>query len=158
VLVTTDAATTYFDLALERLHKVKETQLEPIRRAARLCAEKISKDGLIFLFGSGHSRFLCDEMAPRQGCFVGFVPNQCPVGDCLLGLEGLDWKTGPLSTVTGSMIINMIRCETARLLLAGGYQPTMLPSHQFAAEASAEEQLEKYYRVYRKSLSRLYSD
>src|ERR1700742_4830275 len=72
--VTADAASAYFDLALERLRRLKETQLEPIQQTAKLCAEKISKSGLIFLFGSGHSRFLCDEMAPRQGCFVGFVP------------------------------------------------------------------------------------
>ncbi len=27
----------------------------------------------MFLFGNGHSRMMCEEMTPRQGCFVGFV-------------------------------------------------------------------------------------
>jgi len=55
------------------------------------------------------------------------------------------------------MIINMLRCATAELLLAAGYKPTMLPSHQFANHQSIEEQQERYYAEYRKSLARLYS-
>lgn len=255
-----NAASHYFALAIERLKELERTQLPSIHAAAKVCAESIRQGGLVLLFGSGHSRFLCDEMAPRQGCFVGFVPiahtalstyadvvgpnglrsvlfleryegyaerildgyrfgphdaiivistsgirpavvemaqgarrrglrviaivsvehcgnvlpahssgqklidvadividNRCPPGDCLVELEGLDWRTGPLSTVTGATIINMLRCETAELLLRAGYKPTMLPSHQFTGNTSAEEQLERYYTDYRRSLARLYS-
>jgi uncharacterized phosphosugar-binding protein len=256
-----NAARTYYANAMERLKTLEETELPQIEAAARICADSIRQGGLVFLFGSGHSRFLCDEMAPRQGCFVGFVPmahtalstyadvlgpnglrptlfleryegyaekilegyqfgphdaiivistsgirpvivemaqgakrrgmpvigiasaehcrtvapahssgqklidvadivldNHCPPGDCIVGLEGLAWKTGPLSTVSGAMIINMLRCETARLLLESGYQPTMLPSHQFTGNDSAEEQLERFYTAYRRAVARLYSD
>lgn len=257
----THAASAYFAQATERLQKLERTQLPHIAAAGRVCADSIRQGGLVFLFGCGHSRFLCDEMAPRQGCFVGFVPmahtalstyadvvgpnglrptlflekfegyaekildgyqfgphdaiivistsgirpvivemaqdakrrglpvigilsvehcrdaapthssgqklidvadividNCCPPGDCILELEGLDWRTGPLSTVAGAMIINMIRCETAELLLAAGHQPTMLPSHQLTGNCvNAEEQLERYYTGYRKSVARLYS-
>ncbi len=254
-----DAASTYFDLALDRLRKLKETQLSVIQEASSLCADRIATGGLVFLFGSGHSRFMCDEMAPRQGCYVGFVPlahvalstytdvigpnglrpalylekfegyaeqilqgfhfgaqdafiiistsgirpvvvemalkvrergmpviavlsrehcesakpahssgkklidvadividNLCPIGDCVLELEGLTWKTGPLSTLTGAMIMNMLRCETARLLLQKGHKPVILPSHQFVEMENADEQLERYYEAYRKSLRHLY--
>src|SRR5207244_11504726 len=41
-------------------------------RAASLCTEAIAHDGLVRLFGCGHSRMLCEEMTPRQGCFVGW--------------------------------------------------------------------------------------
>ena len=77
-------------------------------------------------------------------------------GDCVHGIEGLDWKTGPTSTVTGAMIMNMLRCETAEKLVARGHKPVMLPSHQFVGNASAAEALEHFYEAYRKSLRHLY--
>jgi uncharacterized phosphosugar-binding protein len=87
------------------------------------------------------------------------LDNGCPPGDCLLELPGLDWRIGPTSTLTGAMIMNMLRCETAQLLLQRGHKPTVLPSHQFTAGASAhaaEEQLERFYEDYRKSVAHLY--
>jgi uncharacterized phosphosugar-binding protein len=86
------------------------------------------------------------------------IDNGCPPGDCIVELEGLDWRTGPLSTVTGAMIINMLRCETAEFLLRSGCKPTMLPSHQLDGSRDAEEQTERYYTDYRKSLAHLYSE
>jgi uncharacterized phosphosugar-binding protein len=84
------------------------------------------------------------------------IDNQCPPGDSVLELEGLEWRTGPSSTVTGAMIINMLRVETAQRLLARGHTPVMLPSHQFVGNTSAEEQLERFYEAYRRSLRHLY--
>src|SRR6266704_5104065 len=197
------AALEFFDRALMLLEKLRRTQAGVIQQAADLCADRIARGGLIFLFGNGHSRMLCEEMMPRQGCFPGFVAlvelalsnhaaiiganglraplylenyegyaeqilrgfrfgrddafivistsgirpvvvemamgarrrglpviailarrhceqvaaahssgkklidvadviidNQCPPGDCVVELEGLDWRTGPASTVT----------------------------------------------------------
>ena len=51
------------------------------------------------------------------------------------------------------MIINMLRCETARLLLETGHKPVLLPSHQFVGNQSAEEQLDEFYEAYRKKPS-----
>ena len=84
------------------------------------------------------------------------IDNRTPIGDCAVQLAGLDWPTGPLSTITGAVIVNMIRCETARMLLERGHKPVMLPSHQFAHNDSAEDQLENFYEAYRKSLKHLY--
>jgi uncharacterized phosphosugar-binding protein len=253
------AALTYHAVASAALEKVKDTQLQPIIEASRICAGTIASGGLVFLFGSGHSRLMIDEMTPRQGCFVGFYPlieqaitnystiagsnglraclhlekyegyaeqilksyhfgsndafivistsgirpvivemamgakqrglpviaivsrahcdsahaahssgkklvdfanvivdNLSPVGDCAVELEGLESETGPLSTVTGAVIINMIRCETARMLLDQGKAPVMLPSHQFVDKREAEEKLENYYEQYRLSMKHLY--
>jgi uncharacterized phosphosugar-binding protein len=253
------AAATYFDRTLELLTRLRETQLAPIDRAAEICASSIANGGLVFLFGAGHSRMMCEEMTPRQGCFAGFfalvelalsnhasivgtnglrsalhlekvegyaeeilssfafgphdafivvstsgirpvivemalgakrrgmpviglcsrqhceqsVPahssgkklidvadvvldNQCPPGDCVVELEGLEWRTGPTSTVTGGMIVNMLRCATAEKLLARGVTPVMLPSHQFVGHTGAAEQLERLYEAYRTSLRHLY--
>jgi uncharacterized phosphosugar-binding protein len=256
---TQNAAVSYFDATLELLNRLKTSQLPAIQKAAELCADRIARGGLIFLFGCGHSRMMCEEMTPRQGCFVGFVAlveqslsnhsaivgtnglrpplylekyegyaeqilngfrfgpndafivvstsgirpvpvemgrgaqqrgmpviaivsrahceqskpahssgkklvdfadividNECPPGDCVVELEGLEWRTGPSSTLTGAMIINMLRCETARLLLEKGHKPVLLPSHQFVGNTGAEEQLEQFYDAYRKSLRHLY--
>ena len=254
-----NAAITYFDKTTELLRQLRESELPAIEQAADICAGSIGKGGLVFLFGNGHSRMMCEEMTPRQGALVGFVAlvelalsnhasivganglraplylekyegyaeeilkgfhfgphdafivistsgirpvivemavgarrrglpvigilarkhceqvpaahssgkklidvadviidNHCPPGDCVVGLEGLDWRTGPTSTVTGGMIINMIRCATAERLLARGIQPVLLPSHQFVGNASADEALERFYEAYRKSLAHLY--
>jgi uncharacterized phosphosugar-binding protein len=253
------AAETFFDKALDLLTEIKSTELPAIKKGAEICASSIAKGGLVFLFGNGHSRMMCEEMTPRQGCFVGFVAlvelalsnhaaivgtnglraplylekyegyaeeilkgfhfgphdafivistsgirpvvvemalgaarrgmpviaivsrkhceqsppahssgkkltdvatvvidNHCPPGDCVVELPGLEWRTGPTSTVTGGMIMNMLRCETAERLLANGYTPVLLPSHQFVGNTAASDQLERFYEAYRKSLRHLY--
>ena len=253
------AGLNFFSQAMRLLEELGRTQADVIQKAADLCAARIARGGLVFLFGNGHSRMMCEEMTPRQGCYAGFVAlvelalsnhaaivganglraplylenyegyaeeilksfhfgpndafivistsgirpvvvevaagaqrrglpviaivskahceqakpahtsgkklidcadliidNQCPPGDCIIGLEGLDWRTGPVSTITGAMIINMIRCAAAESLLARGIKPVLLPSHQFVGNASAAEQLEAFYEAYRKSLKHLY--
>ena len=255
-----NAAITYYEQTLALVQQIHDTQLPQIEAAAELCAERIARGGLIFLFGAGHSRMMCEEITPRQGCFVGFfslveqalsnhaatvgmnglrgplflekvegyaeeilhsfkfgphdafiiistsgirpiivemargvkergmpviamlsrkhcenakpghssgkklidyadivLDNQCPPGDCVVGLDGLEWKTGPTSTVTGAMIMNMLRCAIAERLLTLGHKPVMLPSHHFVGNTSVEDQLEEYYEAYRRSLAHLYT-
>jgi uncharacterized phosphosugar-binding protein len=253
------AGLAFFDEAMRLLQELKRTQANVIQRAAELCADRIIRGGLVFLFGNGHSRMMCEEMTPRQGCYAGFVAmvemalsnhaaivgsnglrtalylenyegyaeqllrsfhfgpndalivistsgirpvvvemamgaqerglpviaivskahsekakaahpsgkkladcadvvidNMCPPGDCVVELEGLEWRTGPVSTITGAMIINMIRCAAAESMLQRGVKPVILPSHQFVGNASAAEQLEVFYEAYRKSLKHLF--
>jgi uncharacterized phosphosugar-binding protein len=257
-----NAAIGYYEASLALLHRIRETQLPSIEKSAVLCATAIERGGLVFLFGSGHSRMMCEEMIPRQGCFVGFYPivhlpittygdiigpnnlrtalylekyegyaeeilkgfkfgahdvmvvistsgirpvvvemalgakrrgmpvialcsvthchsgvsghssgkklpdiadvvldNQAPQGDCAIELPGLEWRTGPTSTVCGAMLINMLRCATAEKLLERGVQPELLPSHQFVGTATAdaaEKQLERFYEAYRLSVAHLF--
>src|SRR5436309_7050976 len=68
-----NAAVSYFEKAIELLRQVREKELTAIQQAAEVCASSIAQGGLVFLFGNGHSRMLCEEMTPRQGCFPGFV-------------------------------------------------------------------------------------
>jgi uncharacterized phosphosugar-binding protein len=253
------ASSAFFDETMGLLRELRRTQSEVIQQAAELCADRIARGGLVFLFGNGHSRMMVEEMTPRQGGYVGFVAlvemalsnhaaiiganglraslylenyegyaehilggfrfgpndalilistsgirpvvvemaigaqarglpviaivskahcqkaksahssgkklidcadlvidNLCPPGDCVIELEGLEWRTGPVSTITGAMIINMIRCAVAESILQRGIKPVMLPSHQFVGNASAAEQLEVFYESYRKSLKHLF--
>lgn len=252
-------AVAYYDKTMELLGQIRETQVPAIESAAEICANSIARGGLVFLFGNGHSRMMCEEMTPRQGGFVGFyamvelalsnhasiignnglrgplylekyegyaeeilksfhfgphdalilistsgirpvivemalgakrrglpvigicskahcdqstaahssgmkltdaadvlIDNRCPPGDCIHELNGHEWKTGPVSTVTGGMIMNMLRCEVAERLMGRGVKPVILPSHQFVGHASAAEALEDFYEAYRKSLRHLY--
>jgi uncharacterized phosphosugar-binding protein len=249
----------YYDKTLALLKQLRDTQMDALDRAASICTDSIANGGLVFLFGNGHSRMMCEEMTPRQGCYVGWVAmvelalsnhasiigsnglraplhlekfegyseeilkgfafgkhdamivistsgirpvivemamgakkrglpvvgicsrrhceqsvpahssgkklidvadvvidNQCPPGDCVHEVEGLEWRTGPTSTVTGGMIMNMLRCEVAERLVKAGRKPVMLPSHQFVGHTSAAEALEEFYEAYRKSLRHLY--
>ena len=66
------AAERYYHAALDRLQRLLDGQRDALDRAASLCTEAIAHDGLVHLFGCGHSRMLCEEMTPRQGCFVGW--------------------------------------------------------------------------------------
>jgi uncharacterized phosphosugar-binding protein len=66
------AAQRYFHAALERLHGLLNKQRDALDRAAVLCTDAIATGGLVHLFGCGHSRMMCEEMTPRQGCFVGW--------------------------------------------------------------------------------------
>src|SRR5246127_206452 len=66
------AAERFYHDALARLHRLLDVQRDALDRAAALCTEAIAGDGLVHLFGCGHSRMLCEEMTPRQGCFVGW--------------------------------------------------------------------------------------
>src|SRR6185295_19194363 len=70
---TNGASLTFFERAMDALQQLKATQTEVIQKAAEICADRIARGGLIFLFGNGHSRMMCEEMTPRQGCFPGFV-------------------------------------------------------------------------------------
>ena len=44
------------------------------RQASQWCAEAIAADGLVHLFGTGHSRIPVEEMFPRYGSYPGFNP------------------------------------------------------------------------------------
>ncbi len=66
------AAERYFLEATSRLPGLLADQRISLDRAAALCTDAIAADGLVHLFGCGHSRMMCEEMTPRQGCYVGW--------------------------------------------------------------------------------------
>src|SRR5271154_7252111 len=66
------AAERYYRDAMERLGRLLDEQRSALDRAAALCTEAIASGGLVHLFGCGHSRMMCEEMTPRQGCYVGW--------------------------------------------------------------------------------------
>jgi len=72
--VTHTAATTWLSAASSVIARVAETQADGIETASRWCAGAIAADGLVHLFGTGHSRIPVEEMFPRYGSYPGFNP------------------------------------------------------------------------------------
>jgi uncharacterized phosphosugar-binding protein len=68
------AGRSYLDALEGVLAHIRETQMDAMEEAAAICASSIGHDGLVHLFGTGHSRILVEEMFPRHGSFPGFHP------------------------------------------------------------------------------------
>jgi uncharacterized phosphosugar-binding protein len=56
------------------LSTLMSKQGENISKAASWTAESIANEGVVHLFGTGHSRIPLEEMFPRYGSFAGFNP------------------------------------------------------------------------------------
>lgn len=69
-----NAAFAYLDAAQAVVERVRATQMDTIARAAAICTNSIANEGLVHLFGTGHSRMFLEEMFPRHGSFPGFHP------------------------------------------------------------------------------------
>ena len=206
----------YLDAVCEILQQMKETQGEPIRKAAVLVGDTIINGGLVYTFGSGHSQLLSQEVHSRAGGLYpvmqiadplwgraerleGFaeillkslplkagetifvisnsgrnpepievamqvremglhviavtamahsksvasrhssgkklyeladvvLDTGAPPGDACLALEGLQAKTGAVSTVLGAAIMNAVMAEAAQYMLDKGHEPPVLMS------------------------------
>jgi uncharacterized phosphosugar-binding protein len=64
----------WIDEAIRLLGRVSATDAGAIEQASQWCAEAIAADGLVHLFGTGHSRIPVEEMFPRYGSYPGFNP------------------------------------------------------------------------------------
>jgi uncharacterized phosphosugar-binding protein len=60
--------------AMDLLNRVAATQAEALETASQWAAQAIAADGLVHLFGTGHSRIPVEEMFPRYGSYPGFNP------------------------------------------------------------------------------------
>jgi uncharacterized phosphosugar-binding protein len=60
--------------ATELLGRIEATQSAAIEQASLWCADAIAADGMVHLFGTGHSRIPVEEMFPRYGSYPGFHP------------------------------------------------------------------------------------
>ena len=69
-----DAALAYMEAAAAILERIRSTQMEAIAQAADICTRSIAGEGLVHLFGTGHSRIFIEEMSPRHGSVPGFHP------------------------------------------------------------------------------------
>jgi uncharacterized phosphosugar-binding protein len=64
----------YFNIAIDVMNQIEATQSETIEKVSQMFADCIANDGLVYVYGSGHSRMGVEEMFPRYGSFAGFYP------------------------------------------------------------------------------------
>lgn len=57
----------YFEEVNKLINKIKETQFQKIKKAARVFADKIKEDKIIHVLGTGHSHIIGIEMFARAG-------------------------------------------------------------------------------------------
>lgn len=69
---------TYISAITSLLDKLAASQNDALDLVAHKCAETLSNNGLIHLFGSGHSVIPTLEAFPRYGSFVGLHPLNDP--------------------------------------------------------------------------------
>ena len=74
MIATTTGATAWLAAASELLDRIATSQAEAIEQASQWAAEAIGGDGLVHLFGTGHSRIPVEEMFPRYGSYPGWNP------------------------------------------------------------------------------------
>lgn len=67
-----NAAIRFMQEAQNLLARIIDTEMPAIEQAADICANTIANEGLVHMFGTGHSRILTEEMYPRHGSFPGF--------------------------------------------------------------------------------------
>lgn len=69
-----DSYSQYFNYIENAIQEIKQKELDKIEEVSQRFADCIANDGVIHLYGSGHSRIGVEEMFPRYGSFPGFHP------------------------------------------------------------------------------------
>lgn len=67
-------ADAYFDALCERLSELKTSAAEPVRAAADAVVRAARNDNLVYVFGTGHSHTLAEEVHYRAGGLALAVP------------------------------------------------------------------------------------
>ena len=65
---------TYLDIVKQKLDEVNISQQENMLSAAKFAAETIKNDGLIYIFGCGHSHLLAEDCFYRAGGLANVYP------------------------------------------------------------------------------------
>lgn len=68
----------YLPSLAELIARAGDTNDAVLDEVAGRCADTLAGDGLVHLYGSGHSVLPCQEAFPRYGSFVGFNPLTDP--------------------------------------------------------------------------------
>ncbi len=100
----------YFEKSMEALKRVVDSQKDKITLAAESVAETIKKDGLIHVFGTGHSHLLALEMYGRAG---GLVPVNPILETNLMLHEGVR-KSGAMERLTGYAAAILANVDAAK--------------------------------------------
>ena len=72
----------YCNKIVEGIEKIKKTQLDAITKASAEIAARLEKGGILYVFGTGHSHVLAEEIYARAGGLIqakAIVPHELTV-------------------------------------------------------------------------------
>ena len=81
-----------------------------------------------------------------------------PVGDAMVYIPGLDTPVAPGSTVGGTLLINCIKAELARILTIAGQPPTVLSGAVVVGEERAVSLFESAYDEHAHRLAKMFEN
>ncbi|PID58210.1 hypothetical protein CSB45_03845 [candidate division KSB3 bacterium] len=111
----------YFTIVMQHLEHVLASQRSVMERVAVLWAETIHQDHLIYVFGSGHSRYIAGELFFRAGGLGAVMLIDDPAEGMAERVEGYaanfmgkyDIQPGDLLVVASQSGINPVPIEVA---------------------------------------------
>lgn len=83
------AITTFFDIVKDVINLIEKEEIEEIKAAAKKISSVISDDGLVHVFGTGHSHILAEEIFGRAG---GFAPVNALLDEGLMLHNGIKYS------------------------------------------------------------------
>jgi uncharacterized phosphosugar-binding protein len=84
------------------------------------------------------------------------LDQQAPAGDSAVWVPGLDTPVSPVSSVSGCVVVNLLKAETARLLTESGAPPLVLTAACHVGAERAAGLFEETYDDYRTRVGVLY--
>jgi uncharacterized phosphosugar-binding protein len=85
------------------------------------------------------------------------LDQHAPPGDAAVWIDGLESPVSPVSSVSGCVVINLLKAETARRLVELGAPPSVLTAACHVGAERAARIFEKTYDDYRRRVGVLYS-
>ena len=62
----------YLSASYKIMQDITTSQMDTIEQVSQIFANCIANEGLVHVYGSGHSRMAVEEVFPRYGSFPGF--------------------------------------------------------------------------------------
>jgi uncharacterized phosphosugar-binding protein len=84
------------------------------------------------------------------------IDHHAPPGDAAVTVAGLETPVAPLSSVTGCLVVNLLKAEVARLLTESGHPPLVLTAACHVGPERSRALFEETYDDYRRRVGVLY--
>jgi uncharacterized phosphosugar-binding protein len=130
----------------------------PIEMAELLQKKKVKVVAILTSEHSEKSRSKRDD-GKKLGDFANLILDTgAPAGDAMVYIDGLSTPVSPGSTIGGTLLVNSIKAEVAKLLTAAGHPPKVLSGGAIVGEERAKELFEAAYDEHAHRLAKLYEN